>query len=80
MGQILPFSQNSVFEPAVTAAMASAFDRVCLTIIGHSQVDLVKEIIAKRILELARRGDFDEEHLYQGALRALGPAGKQPIG
>jgi len=66
--------------------MASAFDRVCRTISGHSQIDLVKEIIAKRIVELARRGDLDEEHLYQGALRALGldrqacdfPSGNHP--
>ena len=72
MGQILPFTQDSAFEPEVTAAMAAAFDRACRTIGGHAQADLVREIVAKRIVELARRGDFDENHLYLGALRALG--------
>jgi len=87
MGQVLPFTQDSAFDPEVIAAMASAFDRVCRTISGHAQLDLVREIIAKRIVELARRGDSDEEHLYQGALRALGferqgcdvPSGNPPI-
>ena len=72
MGQVLPFSQDSAFEPEVTAAMAAAFERACRTISGHTQIDVVREIIAKLIVELARRGDADEEQLYQGALRALG--------
>jgi len=72
MGEVLPFAPDSVFGPEVTAAMASAFDRACRTITGHAQIDLVREIIAKRIVELARRGASDEEDLYQGALRALG--------
>ena len=72
MGQVLPFAADSAFQPEVTAAMAAAFDRACRTICGHAQIDLVREIIAKRIVELARRGDSDEEHLYEGALRALG--------
>jgi hypothetical protein len=70
MGQVLPF-HDLAFAPEVTAAMASAFERACQTD-GHTQVDLVREIIAKRIVELAGRGNADEEHLYLGALRALG--------
>jgi hypothetical protein len=72
MGQILPFTEDSAFGPEATAAMASAFDRACRTISGHAQTEVIREIIAKRIVELARRGDSDEEGLYDGALRALG--------
>lgn len=66
---------DSAFDPELTAAMALAFDKACQTICGTHQVDLIKEIFAKRIVELARQGETDVDTLYVGALHALGIEG-----
>lgn len=58
MGAILPFlrQDDSVFEPADIQAMSMALDDVCKAL----QLDgdaTAKEVIAVRIIELARRGE-----------------------
>jgi hypothetical protein len=63
---------NSAFEPEATAAMAAAFDKACLTIYSTHQADVIKEIIARQIIALAREGETDADNLYMGALQALG--------
>jgi hypothetical protein len=66
----VPFSQDVFFGPDGTRAMGAAFDRACTALPG--QPDIVKEIIAKRIIELARAGDGDPDHLCDVALKILG--------
>lgn len=72
MRQHLQSPEQAAFDPEVTAAMASAFDRVCLTINGRTQPELIREIIAKEILALAQHGNVNPDTLYQAAMRALG--------
>jgi hypothetical protein len=47
-----------------------AFDEACRDL--HEQPDLVKEIIAKRIVEAAKRDERDSHRLCAKALDALG--------
>ena len=57
MGAIVPFlKDDAVFEPRDITAMSMALDDVCkaLNINGDGSA---KEIIAVRIIELARRGE-----------------------
>ena len=55
MATILPFMRDAVFEPKDIKAMSMALDDVCTTLNlrdGHA-----REIIAERIITLARGGE-----------------------
>jgi hypothetical protein len=67
---VVPFSQDVFFGPDVTRAMGAAFDKACRSPPGRP--DIVKEVIAKRIIDLARAGDSDPDHLCDAALKLLG--------
>jgi hypothetical protein len=69
---ILPFIRESVFSPEVVASMGDAFDRACAASaqLGHPSV--VHEVIATRIIELAKSGERDPQVLCDNALAALG--------
>jgi hypothetical protein len=57
MGRIVQFiPQNAVFEPTDIRAMSMALDDVCsaLSINGNAKA---QQVIAGRIIELARRGE-----------------------
>jgi len=72
MASIIPFLGESVFDPDTTKAMGDAFDAACGHLGGRGQPLLVKEIVAKRIIEAARRGEHDPQRLCEEALDALG--------
>jgi hypothetical protein len=52
--------------------MGKAFDRACQSLHDNGQPDLVRQIIAKRIIEVARKGERDPDELCARALQALG--------
>jgi hypothetical protein len=56
MGAIVPFTKDGVFEPRDITAMSMALDEVCkeLNVAGDGSA---REIIAARIIELARLGE-----------------------
>jgi hypothetical protein len=57
MATILPFlSDRPVFDPHDITAMSMALDDVC-TSLGIGSDKTAKEVIAIRIIELARRGE-----------------------
>ena len=56
MASILPFVRNkSDFDDEATRLMGEAFDAACKGLQDTGQPALVREIIAKRIIEAARR-------------------------
>jgi hypothetical protein len=61
---------NYVFDDKTTSRMGAAFDKavVCL---GGGQNVLIRETIAKYIIDLASRGECDPDALAQGALAKL---------
>jgi hypothetical protein len=69
---IVPYLNDAAFTPEVVAAMTAAYDRACLTINCQSQTDLVKELLASRIVALAKEGHTDANVLYHRALAAFG--------
>jgi hypothetical protein len=81
MSSAVELFSDSAFDAETTAAMASAFEKACLTICGTHQVNVLKEIIAKQIIVLAREGKTDADSLYAGALLALGldKSGRDPL-
>jgi len=71
MASIIPFISNATFEPEDIKAMSDAYDRAMEEILdfGHPN-KIVKEIVAKRIIKLAKAGERDLKRLCDSALAA----------
>jgi hypothetical protein len=67
----LPFFQGAAFDDDATQVMGKAFD-ACQSVHDNGQRDLVRQIIAQRIIEVARKGERDPDELCARALQALG--------
>jgi hypothetical protein len=72
MADVLPFFQGAASDDDATQVMGKAFDRACQSLHDNEQPDLVRQIIAKRIIEVARKGERDLDELCARALQALG--------
>ena len=72
MADIIPFLRHEAFEPEVTKAMGSAFERACSNLGTGSQPDVLRELIASRIIELARNGCRSADALYAQTIKSLG--------
>ena len=72
MASGIPFSQDVFFGPNTSHAMVTAFDKACRSLHDAGQPGIAREIVAKRILDLAREGDTDPDHLCEATLKALG--------
>jgi hypothetical protein len=69
---IIPFFKDCAFDSQTTRVMGSAYERACQSLHDIGQPDLVKEIIARRIIAVAQGGERDVDRLCELALRALG--------
>jgi hypothetical protein len=73
MATVLPFLLNrSDFDDETTRLMGEAFDAVCKDLHDTGQSALVREIIAKHIIEAAKKGERDPVRLRNAGLAALG--------
>jgi hypothetical protein len=69
MADILQFRLRlNVFAPELTTAMGDAYDKAIATLPNTDTDLMVRELVAKRIVRLARRGERDPEHLCSSAL------------
>ena len=64
--------QNVAFDDTATSAMGEAFDKACKSLRSFGTACIVREIIAKRIIAVARNGERDPARLRDQALLALG--------
>ena len=73
LASILPFiREQSDFDDEATRVMGEAFDAACVGLQDTGQPALVREIIAKRIIEAAKKGERDTVRLRSAGLAALG--------
>jgi hypothetical protein len=73
MGAVLPFSsEDLVFEPEAMQAMAAAFDAACAALKLPDNAARAREVVAVRIIELARRGEQDPIRLSEHVVRDAG--------
>jgi hypothetical protein len=63
---------SSAFDCRTTAAMGEAYDKACQSMKDWGQPEIIKEIIAKRIIEVAQNGECDPVQLCELALKSLG--------
>jgi hypothetical protein len=69
VADILQFRPRvNVFAPELTSAMGDAYDKAIAALTTTDSELMVRELLAKRIIRLARRGEFDPEHLCSSAL------------
>jgi hypothetical protein len=66
-----PFAEQGAFAPEATAAMGKAFDAACeeLRDVGHLQ--LMRKLVAQRIIAAASKGELDQLRLRAAALSRL---------
>ena len=63
-----PSIEHSAFEPEATAAMGEAFEAACKELRDLGQLQMVRKVVAKRIIAAARRGELDPVRLRTAAL------------
>ena len=62
------FAMPGAFEPEAIAAMSEAFEAACEVLHDAGPPEVVREIIAGRIIAAARFGERDPAHLRVAAL------------
>jgi hypothetical protein len=72
MPSIIPFLRQNVFDADTTKVMGDAYDAACGELGNHGSPAVVREVIAKRIIDAAKRGERDPQRLCARALDALG--------
>ncbi len=66
-----PMFQRPAFDPDIICAMGAAFDDVCRALAADRR-DLASRLIARKIIELARRGERDRSRLCSETLAYFG--------
>jgi hypothetical protein len=66
-----PFIKDAVFDPEATHALAIAFDDICRDINLADTASSEREIVAARVIDLAREGVVDPKILRERVLREV---------
>jgi len=71
---ILPFVRRAgtIFDDNATKIIGEAFDSACKELHDKGQPEIVYEVIAKRIIDAAKKGERDPIQLRKAGLTALG--------
>jgi hypothetical protein len=64
-----PFIKDGVFDPEATHALALAFDDICRDMNLANTANAAREIVAARVIDLAREGVVDPKILRERVLR-----------
>ena len=72
MGDVTPLFREANFSPEDIAALSAAYEKARRALHDKGQPDIVNEVIAKRIIRLAKTGERNPERLAAAALAALG--------
>jgi hypothetical protein len=76
MGQILKFLRpNEAFDPEAVEAIGKAYDMALAALQDSRQPDVVREVIARRIIRSAQKGELNPAKLCAVALSAFNPDG-----
>lgn len=63
--------KNRAYEPETISVLAKAYEAACASLYDMDQQQLVKAVLARRILTMAEAGERDPTNLILGALRGL---------
>lgn len=71
-GTIIRFLKEASFDAEVTSVMGSAFELARRSMHDRGQPDVVLEVLAKAIIQIARNGERDPVRIAARALEAVG--------
>jgi hypothetical protein len=71
MASIIPFLGNHAFDETMTRILGEAFDAACQELHDKGQPAIVREVIAKRIVDAALRGERDPIRLRDAGLAGV---------
>ena len=60
--------QNSAFEPDHIEVMAQAFEAVCTKLHLAKRDDPLRDVVAEKVINWAKRGERNPERLYRSVL------------
>jgi hypothetical protein len=60
------------FDYQATAAVTEAYEKASQSMLDWGQPDIIREIIGKRIIDLASKGERDPDELCEQALKSFG--------
>jgi len=69
---IRPFLKGAIFDPEIVSVMGTAFEDVCKALEASGRTDVTKEIVAIKIIQLARGGETHPIVLREKVLSELG--------
>jgi hypothetical protein len=73
MSSVIPFLRDSGFDAEATQTLGKAYDIACQSLHPKGRPPVFQEILAKKIIEAAQRGERDPDRLAAIALGILGP-------
>ena len=68
---IVDLFRSTAFDPEAVKLLSDAYDKARKSLHDTGQPYIVNEVIAKRIMSLAKQGERDPDRLCKGALTAL---------
>ena len=71
MSIVNPPFQNLSLDPAEMIAVSEAYDLACRTLQNIGQLEVDREIIARRVLQAAKTGERDANMLCERAIHGL---------
>ena len=71
MSSVVDLFYAGAFDPETVKVLCDAYDRACKSLHDTGQPYIVSEVMAQRIIALAKAGERDPDRLCEGALNAL---------
>lgn len=68
---LTPYLKEAAFEPKAIEAMNAAFGALCKSLQLINRDDPITEIVARKIIDIARTGELDPERLHDLVLLEL---------
>lgn len=65
--------ENSAFEPEHVEAMSTAFEEICRELGLAQRDDPLRELVARQVIEFARRGEREPTKLKSQVMAAIRP-------
>jgi hypothetical protein len=72
------YLDDQSFDPETVRLMGVAFEIALATLRPSEYTDPLREVVARKIIELAKAGERDPERLCEGALKDLPPVVSVP--
>jgi len=72
MGAVVELFRDAAFDPEAVKVLSVAFEKARKSLHDKGQPEIVQEVIARRLIACAQRGERDPDKLCEEALTALG--------